>query len=138
MSARSRRLPSGRLREQRGYSIIEVLVATVLLSLVSLGLASSTTTSYVTLKRTLRHAAATELAQSKMEELAAINPLSLSAANNATETGVISHAMTFTRTTTVAVNSDGSRLVTVAVTGDAVGMGGKATLASTFTPWGNS
>lgn len=114
---------------------MEVLVSLVLLSLVAFNLAYSSVFSMKTFKRTLRHTLAAELAMEKMEELSATNPSSLDNNDDLQEPNVEAEGIRFSRATDITVNSDGSRTVTVTVTGDEQSLGGNATFSTTFALW---
>ena len=121
-------------RPNGGFSLIEVLVAMALLSVVMLSLSYNVIVSYRLMKRNERNSIAQQLAFEKMEQLAAVRPLSLSSANDLTETKVRSN-ISFTRTTTVLVNTDTSRTVTVSVNNNVHSLGGSASVTNTFVSW---
>lgn len=123
----------GRNREA-GFTLIEVLAALTILSIVSLSLFRNVATSYQVMRRNERNSVAQQLAFEKMEELAAVRPLNLSSANNVTET-VSRNYITFTRTAAIVVNADKSRTVTVTVTNKKPALGGSATVTNTFVSW---
>jgi len=128
---------SFRHSRDKGFTSIELLVAISILSIVALAVSINTVKSFVFLKRGIRTSYATELAQDKIEYFAAMDPTNLSSANNQTETNLVFNKVTFTRTSTVTSNSDGSRTVSVTVSGSH-GLGGRATMATTLPLWRNS
>jgi len=123
---------------QQGFSLIEVLVAMVILSVVGLAVANNTIKSYSFMKRSIRNSLATQLALDKLEMVSAVNPTTLDSSDNTVETSVISKNISFTRTTTITVNSDNSRTVTVEVNGNTESLGGRAIYTNRLSLWGNS
>lgn len=133
-----RRLWRHSAHAQQGMSLMEVLAAIVLLSIVPLGLTYSTILSYKTIHRNERHSLASQLALDRMEDLAAMNPANLSNALDEVENNLIVENASFTRVTDVTLNPDNSRTVTVTVTGNDPSLGGRATVTSTFALWGTN
>lgn len=121
-----------------GFSLVEVMVAILILSVISLGSAYCTIMSLKVEKRNVRNAVAQELAVQKMEELAAMNPSSLSSANSVTESNVTYKNISYTRTTSISVNADNSRSITVTVNGNNSSLGGSASISTTYALWGRS
>lgn len=123
--------------KQRGFGLIEVLVSLFLLGLISLGITQSLTTSLAVAKLTEVHFAASSLASSHMEELAAIDFASLNSGYNETGTIVTTPGlnMTFSRDTTITINPDNSRTVTVTVTSNHDGLPTRVNFTSTFALW---
>lgn len=121
--------------KERGFTVIEVLVSIVILGVVGLAVAMNTIKSYTFLKRGIRNSYAAQLALDKIETLAAKDPSTLSSANNQTESGLSWRNVKFNRTTTITVNSDGSRTISVSVTGANKSLGGKANMVSTLPLW---
>jgi len=72
-----------------------------------------------------------------MEELAALNVTSITNALNDTETAVVwaDFQTTFTRTTTVVVNADNSRSVTVEVSSNSLKIPTTVDFSTTFANW---
>lgn len=123
---------------QRGMTLVEVLVALVLLSVVPLGLTYSSILSYKVIHRNQRHSVASQLALDRMEDLAATNPANLNDTFDETENNVVVDGASFTRITEVTLNADNSRTVLVTVTGNEASLGGRATVSSTFALWGTN
>lgn len=118
-------------------SVIECLVACLILAIVALGVAIGTTNAASFSNRAIREGIANELAQARLEALAAINPDNLDAGDGGSEALVVDN-ISFTRDSTVTVNADDSVTITVAVTSSNVAShGGSATLSTVVVPWGN-
>jgi len=124
------------IRQDRGFLLIEVLVAVLLLSIASLSILQSTVMSYKTVIRNQRNSLAQQIALEKMEELAGENPANLGDGFDATETGLVYDDISFTRVTEVTVNSDNSRTVVVSVAATETELGGEMTLSNNFALWG--
>ena len=123
---------------QRAFTLIETLLAVSLLSVAAMGVAMSAIESQRITKRNLRNSYAAQLALEKMEQLAATDPSTLSSLSNSTETSLTKDNVAFTRQTTIVVNADASRTVTVSVTGNQASLGGQSTFTDTFPLWGNT
>lgn len=121
---------------QKGFLLIEVLVAVLLLSIASLSILQSTLMSYKTVIRNQRNSLAQQIALEKMEELAAENPANLGDGFDATEAELVYDSVPFTRVTDVTVNADNSRSVVVTVLANETSLGGTATLSNNFALWG--
>lgn len=124
------------LRGETGVTLIELLVAMTLIAVAFLAIADSTRTSFIQFKRSIRETQATELALEKMEELAATNPLSLTAGTHSEN--ISRDKIAFTRTFTITINANKSRTVTVSASADNTDLGGRCTLTNTFPVWGSS
>ena len=124
-------------QRESGFTIMEVLVAIVLLAFIGLASARNSIMSMTTLKRSIRNSIATQLAIEKIEELGAVDPTTLDAGDNSTEASIIQDNIEYSRATTVVVNSDQSRSVTVVVTPNDTQLGGSYTTTSRFPLWGN-
>jgi prepilin-type N-terminal cleavage/methylation domain-containing protein len=125
-------------KEAQGFSVVECLVAMLILAVGALAVAHSTTQAWVLGKRSVRMSYANQLASSKLEELTALNPSSLSESNNTSETGLLYRGVLFNRNTTIVTNPDGSRTVTITVAPQVAHLGSQVTLENTFRQWGNS
>ncbi|WKZ56850.1 MAG: prepilin-type N-terminal cleavage/methylation domain-containing protein [Bdellovibrionota bacterium] len=121
---------------QCGFSIIECMVALTVLAIGALGVARSISNTLSVSKRTMRHSIAMQLASERLEELAAVDPQSLDETDNSAEADMLVDNITFSRTTTVVVNDDQSRTVTVTVAGSVAELGGGVTLSATYPLWG--
>ena len=121
---------------EAGISLLEVLVALVVLAIISMGVAVSTGRSYSLAKRAIREEIASELARSKLEELLAVDPSSLSAASSLSETGLVSSGISFFRNTVVTVNADNSRHISVTVAPTESDRGKSVTFQQTVSLWG--
>lgn len=115
---------------EAGVTLIELVVAIVLMELAFLAIADSTRTSLIHFKRSLRETYATELAIEKMEELAAKDPVDISE-DGETE-NITRRTVKFVRSVEVSVRPDKSRLVTVSVLPEQPALGGKCILSNTF------
>ncbi|MCI5066015.1 prepilin-type N-terminal cleavage/methylation domain-containing protein [bacterium] len=105
------------LDSEEGITLVEVLVATVLLSVMAAAAITNLTMALWTAQLTEVNFAANSLAISKVEELSAVDVDLLDASYNSTENNVqwSDLNIAFTRTTTVTVNGDSSRTVNVNV-----------------------
>lgn len=117
-------------RGNAGVTLIELIVAVALIELAFLAIATSSRTSLMHFKRSLRETYATELAIEKMEELIARDPLSIPA-DSQTE-NVSRSNVRFLRTVEVSVGDNKSRLVTVSVVPENAELGGKCSLSNTL------
>ncbi|NLF25008.1 MAG: hypothetical protein GX589_05040 [Deltaproteobacteria bacterium] len=122
---------------QQGISLIEVLLALLLIGLISLGIASNTISSMHIQKKTEENYAASNLALSKVEQLSAIPVDQLSSANNSVEESlkVPGSNATFRRSTTIVVNADTSRTITVKVETVGAMLPTKVNFKTTFSMW---
>lgn len=80
---------------------------------------------------------ATNLAVSKIEELSGVDPTTLDAGDNSTETGLVieGHEITFDRETEITVNADGSRTITVSVSSPSALLLAPVDYTTRFAPW---
>lgn len=121
-----------------GFSLIEVLAAMLIISVISIGVHTSTVGALYTAKKTEINHAATSLVISKVEELSAIETKDLTAADGGTESNVAWPAYTnldFTRVTTIVVNADQSRTVTVSVSSNSTYIPTTVEFTTTFAVW---
>ena len=123
-------------RSETAFSLLEVMAAILLLSITTLGITRSTILSYRTGLRNERNGIALQLALQKMEDMAGVNPVTLSDANDAVETPLVIENLRFNRVTNVTVNGDNSRTVSVVVNSNKPELGGHAELENTFALWG--
>lgn len=77
-----------------------------------------------------------QLALEKLETYAAIDPATLSSANNTTEE-ISREQLSFSRTSSITVNTDSSRTIEVAVSDLGSVDQGQATIRGTFALWGS-
>ena len=124
-------------RDQTGMSLMSVLVAMVILSVVSLALSKNTIASLHIIKLTEVNYAASNLAVSKVEELAARNPIDLDDSFDDTENAVTTADLdiTFTRVTDVTVNADDTRIVHVTVTSNSSVVNTTADFETSLSVW---
>jgi prepilin-type N-terminal cleavage/methylation domain-containing protein len=121
---------------QAGFSLTEVLVSMLLASIVALSLSKGTSVGYTILSDSRRTASARQIAASKVEELTLSDPATLSA-QSYTES-VTQNGYTFSRTVTIALNSDGSASVTVSASSGGSGAPALATVTARLTSWSSS
>jgi type II secretion system protein I len=123
--------------KQKGFSLVEVLVSMAILAIMSLAVMKNSTGALRFSKFIESNHVASTLAISKMEEFAAINAVNLTSSLNETEDEVEwpGHNITFTRTSTIVVNSDNSRTVNIVVTSNHGILPTSVTFANTFALW---
>ena len=121
---------------QQGNSIVEVLVTISLLAISGLAVAQSTIRAFSSLNRSYRTSLAGQVALDRMEILAERDPSTLENSLDETNEAVVMSGATFYRSTSIVVNSDGSRTVTVSVRSPQ-NLSGKATLSTTLPLRGN-
>ena len=104
-------------QSEEGFTILSVLVAVVLLAIISLALSRNTMSSLKIMRLTEVNNAASNLAVSKIEEIAANDAADIDNSLDQTEGSVPYPGMdiTFTRTTDVTVNADETRTINVQV-----------------------
>ncbi|MCO6430874.1 MAG: hypothetical protein J5J00_08430 [Deltaproteobacteria bacterium] len=126
--------PHSRKGSACGLSIIEVLVAMVLLGLVGLATAGSTISGLQANKRTEVTNFLHNIAISKIEEFAGMDVAQIDDGDDATETSVTTAGtnLTFTRVTEVTVKADQSRDVMVTVSCNDPRFTSTASYSSTF------
>ncbi|RMG39205.1 MAG: hypothetical protein D6719_13820 [Candidatus Dadabacteria bacterium] len=120
---------------QRGIILIEILVGVSLLSIIGLGIITSSIVFIKIRHKSISDALATQIALEELEDFAAEDPLSHSDGESWSET-VTRGLREFTRTATVTVNSDNSRTLTVSVTAKGNTIGGAITMSNTYAPTG--
>lgn len=116
----------------RGFTLLEVLVATLILGVVMLGITQSTQTSFKVSYRTIRDSQNLALAQARLEELAAMDRAAIDTSLNGTQI-VQSKGTTYSVSTVINENEDGSALATVNVSNSA---SQEVELSMLFSPWG--
>lgn len=122
---------------EQGFSIIEALVSILLISIMSAGIFASTRTSLRTTKLVEYNHIATSLATSKMEEIASKNVSFVTTADGGVETAVPWPGLneTFRRETTITVNADDSRTVTVVVNSNSDTLPTEVEFTNEFAHW---
>lgn len=125
-------------RKEKGFSLIETLVALTILATVGLSLSYSMITAIRASRRAERNSVASQLAFRKMEELAQVNPNNLSNANDLTESALTVNGIAYTRVTNVTVNADGSRTVDITASPKNDRYGSPVTYRSSFFLWGTN
>ena len=122
---------------ERGTTLIEVLVSLLIIAIMSLGVMKNSVVAMRASKLTELNHAASSLAISKIEELAAIDTQNLDATFSATETDVAWGGVetTFTRVTSVVVNANDSRDVSVTVSSNSSLLPTTVAFETTFVPW---
>ena len=126
-----------KLRSAKGITIVEVLVSIVLLGLMASAGISNLSLALRTAKTTEANYAATSLANQKVETISSLDVPNIDTSLNGTETGIAWNGTqtTFSRTTVVTINSDGSRAVTVSVTSENPNLPISATFDTEFALW---
>jgi prepilin-type N-terminal cleavage/methylation domain-containing protein len=122
---------------ERGVSMVEVLVAISILAISGLAVTQSTIRSFATLNQSYRTSVASQIALDKIESFAQQDPSTIQTSSNESNNSVTHSGLQFLRSTSVAVNSDGSRTITVSVASQN-GWPGSASLSTTLPLWGNS
>jgi len=125
-------------RKEKGFSLVETLVALTILATVGLSLSYSMITAIRASRRAERNSVASQLAFRKMEELAQVNPNNLSNANDLRESALTVNGIAYTRVTDVTVNADGSRTVDITVSPKNDRYGSPVTYRSSFFLWGTN
>jgi Tfp pilus assembly protein PilV len=119
------------LKSEKGVGLIEILFSILLIAVAAGGILSHTVLSLNLTSRLELDHAAHALALSKMELLSSVNTSELDASDNSTESGLVTPGIstTFSRTTTIVVGADNSRLINVTVANE----GGRHDISNTFT-----
>ncbi len=120
-----------------GITLMEVLVAIVLLAIMAAAGISNLIVALKTAKYTEVNFAANSLAISKVEEISAIDVGNLNSSYNEVEPDVTwpDLALTFTRTTTIHMNGDDSRTVDVSVMSNSPDVATNVTFSTTLALW---
>ena len=121
---------------EHGAALLDVLIALVLISLISAGLTLNSITASQALLKLQRKIYSQQLAQSKLEEFAMIDPSLLDDSYDDLELGVQAEGIDFVRQVDVTVNADGSRSVEVSVAPASTSPNGGVTLTNRFVEWG--
>lgn len=130
-------LTSERQRAEEGFSLMEILIAILIIGVIGLGINMNAISSLQLVKYTELNYIASNLALSKIEELAAQDPVNLDSSDNSVESSVSSSAteITFQRTTTIVVNGDDSRTITVQVQSNSSAVPTQAQFSTTMAVW---
>lgn len=122
---------------EAGMTILSVLVAVVILAVVSLALSRNTMASLRIMRLTEINNAASNLAVSKIEELAARDASDIDSSLSEAETSVNYPGMnvTFSRTTTVVVNADNTRTINVEVRSNHEGLPTSVSFSTGLSVW---
>jgi|GEM_PF-2595180 len=122
---------------ESGLSLMEILVAIVLLGIMASAGISNLIVALRTAKYTEVNFAANSLAISKVEEISAIDVSALNASYNETEPDVpwSDLNLTFTRTTTISVNDDDSRTIDVSVVSNSPDVTTDVSFSTTLALW---
>lgn len=123
--------------KQRGFGLIEVLVAFLLFSIISLSATRSAIYSIRFQKNAEVGNIARNLAVTKAEQLAGISLDELDNTYGGTESDLTTEGseMTFIRVTTVTVNGDGSRSIEITVSSDNPALLNPVSYSTRFAPW---
>jgi Tfp pilus assembly protein PilX len=122
------------IKNEKGSFLMEMLVVIFLLGFLGYGLMKSHHAMLQARARNIYHTLSFELAQNSLEELATVDPSTLSSASNSTE-NIVRANYNFVRTVEVNVNSDSSRTVDVTVTPVNAKLGSELMLSAIFAPW---
>jgi len=121
---------------EEGFLLIEILVALLLLSIVAAALTLNAITASKTLRKTIRHSVSSQLANTKMEELLAVNPVTLDDSDDLLESGIIVDNIAYDREVDVTVNPDDSRTLVVIVALSGSTTEAVTTLVNSVSLWG--
>lgn len=126
-----------RNHNEAAMTLIEVLVALTVVSIIAIGINLSAISSLRIAKKTEVNYMASNLALSKVEDLAAVDPSELDDTYDTTETGlgVTGMDFTFRRVTDITVNGDDSRTVTVLVTSENSAIPTQSDFTTRFSLW---
>lgn len=126
-----------RRRSEQGFGIIEVLFSMAILGILSLALVESTAFSFRVSKKMYRDSLATKLAASKLEEYSLYDPSSYDESDSGQEIVMAAPNVNLMVDTTIVVNADLSRTVSVQVTPPSGVLGGTSSMQTTFFLRGN-
>lgn len=119
---------------EKGFSLVELLISIFLIAIMSMSVLKNTVSALRASKLTELHHAASTLASARIEELASERVSDLDGSFDETDT-VLSWGtvdLDFLRDTTVVVNADESRDVTVTVTVDSTLFPTSVTFETTY------
>lgn len=120
-----------------GFALLELLAGILLISVLSMAVAMNTMMALKVAKFTEANHAASSLAISKIEELAAVDTVNLDSSYDQTESSLTwgNTNMTFSRSVTVTVNADDSRTVDVTVASVNMVIPTTVNFSTTFALW---
>lgn len=124
-------------QDERGITMMEVLVGLLLMGIIGMMFASSFTTGLRVATITAANHAASCLATSRMEELAAVDTLDLDSSYNENAVSVSwpDISFPFARTTQVITNADNSRTITVSVSSTNSAVPTSVSFSTTLAMW---
>ena len=117
---------------EKGFSVIETLVAIAFSSIVAMGIAKSTLLSKKIGNKTNHDNYAMQLALEALEDIADTDPATLTAASGSTNANLTANGWSFTRVIAIVVNTDRTRTATVNVTSNAPGVNTDVSVEGTF------
>lgn len=122
---------------EEGMTVLSVLVAVVILAIIGLSLARNTIASLQIMKVTEVNNAASNLAVSRIEELAGRDASDIDASLNANETNITYAGLgiTFNRTTTITVNADDTRDIEVRVVSNSSAVPSDVSFTTSLSVW---
>src|SRR5690606_15219646 len=121
-----------RRKGQAGFSVVEVMFCVVLLGIVALGLSNASVIAIRANNISAHNSIAAQLAIERLEEFASSDPAFIVADTTLSETSIVRDGRAFDRTTSIIINPDRSRTVTVTVDSVALEDGGRTTISNTF------
>lgn len=124
------------LQEEGGFTLIDLVMAFTILSLISVAIALSAVAASRSAGIVIRKSIAAHLSTSKLDELAAISPLLLNDTYDSLEAGLTVSGHEFTRSVDVTVNTDGTRRVIVESYPTNPSLNESVAITRTFAPWG--
>lgn len=116
--------------------LIEILVVITLFAVFGLAVAKSHIVSSKTALRALHNSMAMQLAIDELESYASVDPTTISASDSYADT-LARDDVTFSRTVTFTVNSDGSRTIRVRIDGGTSDTDGHALVSTKYSMWGS-
>ena len=125
------------IHSEEGFTILSVLVAVVLVAIISLALSRNTMASMKIMRLTEINNFASNLAVSKIEEIASRASSEIDSSLDEVESNVSfpNTDITFRRTTTVTVNGDDTRTITVDVASNSSVIPTSVTFSTGLSVW---
>ena len=124
------------IAKNKGFLLIELLMAMTLLAFFTLSLLSANLTVLKARSFNKARMTATEIAGRTLEQYAALNPINLSSANNLSDS-VVQNGYTFTRSVLVTIEADNSRKVVVSVANSGGHKATSVSLTGVYSMWGS-